>query len=305
MRPRAVVGPFYHALFRPSFAGTLPGTEVADAFGMKAYCINLDRRPDRMERMGALLAGAGLPFTRVAAVDGQDPAVAAAAAAACGIGMAGRRMSAGAYGCFQSHREVWRLLIASGESHAMVLEDDLVIAPGLAGCLDAAWVPRDADLVRLETSLKRVHCDTAPHLPAPHLPNPHLPAPGRRLQRLRSRHTGTGAYVIAAAAARLLLQTEVFVDPVDEVLFNEASPAFDTLVTYQMVPAPVVQGAKQAPGDPEAPAGWSATSITERFAPGQAVALAPEGSGKRLARRLREELRARRLGTRYAVVPFG
>ena len=90
---------------------------------MKAYCINLDRRPDRLEHMVQQFAARGMSFERVAAVDARDPAV-AEAALRCGIGMTGKRMSAAAFATFQSHREVWRRVLASGEAHAMVFEDD-------------------------------------------------------------------------------------------------------------------------------------------------------------------------------------
>ena len=56
---------------------------------MKAYCINLDRRPDRLKHMTEVFAEHGIAFERVAAVDGLDPSV-AAAAAACRPGMYGR-----------------------------------------------------------------------------------------------------------------------------------------------------------------------------------------------------------------------
>jgi glycosyl transferase, family 25 len=264
---------------------------------MKAYCINLDRRADRLGHMAAQFAAAGMAFERVPAVDGQRPDILAATAAS-GLGLTGLRMSSGAYGCFQSHREVWRRLVASGDAHALVFEDDLVLAKGIGAYLGTDWVPPDADLVKLETFQTRLHRDAGPG----------LPALGRRLHRLRSRHVGTGCYLVSApAAARLLTATTQISDPIDEALFNEKSALFATLVTYQMDPAPVMQGANQAPAATQtAAADWSASSIPDRFAAGQAaVTSAQEGSLARLRRRLREEIRARAQGTRYVVVPFG
>ena len=45
---------------------------------VEAYCINLDRRPDRWARMQTLAADRGLGLTRIAAVDAADPAAAPA-----------------------------------------------------------------------------------------------------------------------------------------------------------------------------------------------------------------------------------
>ena len=262
---------------------------------MKAYCINLDRRRDRLEHMTELFAKHGIAFERVPAVDGQDPLV-AAAAAECRPGMSGQRMSAGAYACFQSHREVWHRLVASGAPHAMVLEDDLLIAPGFAACLAEGWVPADADLVKLETYQVRLHRDAGPGSPACE----------RRLHRLRSRHAGTGCYVISRAAAeRLLAATGAVCDPVDEAMFNEASPLFAGLVIYQMVPSPVIQGKGQEGGGQEG-AGWAESSIMDRDAQGSPDRLSKaEGHSARLWRRLGAEIWSVLAGTRYVVVPFG
>ena len=186
----------------------------------------------------------------------------------------------------------WRRLLASGDSHAVVFEDDLVIADGFAVYLQDGWVPRGADLVRFETFLIRVHVDRGDG----------TPASGRRLHRLRSRHPGTGAYLVCAPAARRLLDlTETVSDPIDEALFNEASPLFAGLTTYQMDPAPVIQGnLVDGPLD-----SWTTTSITERFAEVGVQTGPAETKVARLGRRLREEFGALRDGTRYDVVPFG
>lgn len=261
---------------------------------MKAFCINLDRRPDRMDHMAAQFERQGMAVERIPAVDAQDPAV-AAAAAQCKVGFTGRVMGPGAYGCFQSHREFWRRLVASGEAHGMILEDDLVLSDGLATYLADGWVPKDADIVKLETYESRIHLDKGDGV-----------ATGpRRLYRLRSRHPGTGCYVISATAAkRLLAQTEgALTDPIDEYLFSEASPAFRALTIYQMMPAPVIQGDRWKGAG--AGASWTQTSITQRLAPGEAPGMKRESLWDRVSRRLREELRALRQGTRYAVARHG
>lgn len=266
---------------------------------MKAYCINLDRRPDRLEYISGEFARAGIPFERVPAVDAQDPEVAAAAARVPPMAN-GRQISAGAYGCFQSHREIWRRLVASGESHAMAFEDDLLLAPGLAPLLADGWVPDDADIVKMETFGIRIHLARTGTKTGPQ---------GRRLDLLRSFHHGTACFVISArAAARLLAQTESFGVAIDRFLFDPDSPACRSLRIYQMSPAPVVQGdraAKVGAGQtPDGNAGWARTSITDRFLQPTERRKA-ESQPARLRRRLREEAKALVSGTRYVTVPFG
>lgn len=261
---------------------------------MKAYCINLDRRPDRLDHMKVQFDRQGIVFERVPAVDGQLHEV-AAEAAKCPPTADGPRMSAATYACFQSHREVWRRLVRSGDTHALVIEDDLVFAEGFAAYLSNDWIPPDADLIRLETVGRKMHLDSGKF----------LMAGSRQLRRLRSSHLGAGCYIIGCNAARTLLEeTTIVSDAVDLVLFCDRYPMFRRLVTYQMIPAPAVQGSISLSGMGEAL--WAKTSITERFGTDASVPSRPaETQRQRIKRRLREEVRARFLRTLYTAVPHG
>jgi glycosyl transferase, family 25 len=232
-------------------------------------------------------------FERVPAVNGQSPDV-AAAAAACAPGISGRRMSAGAYACFQSHRKSWKQFLESGGSHAMIFEDDLVLADGFSAFMSSDWVPADADLVKLETFNTRMHLSR----------HPKFTVAGRDLFRLRSRHVGSGCYVIAARfVPQLLSMTEKVSEPPDELMFSDALPSFDKIVTYQMTPAAAVQG-NLLPTSPTEP-GWAETSIVERFlAGGPIITEVGESTTARIIRRVTQEFHAARNATRYVVVPF-
>ena len=259
---------------------------------MLVHLVNLDSRPDRLEHMAAALNRAGLPFERIAATDGRDPQV-AARAAALGPSWNGKPISAAAYGCFQSQRHAWQRILEGGHSHGMVFEDDLHLAGDLSFLADSAWVPADADIVKLETFGTRAH-----------LARREAARVGpRRLVRLRSTHVGAGAYVVSARAAQTLLQrTETITDPVDELLFNDRLGWFEGAITYQMCPAPAIQDKRRAPGlGPSV--SWGASSILERAAGGDNVRR--ETKAERLLRRLREEARACLRQTHYTVVSFG
>lgn len=259
-----------------------------------AFCINLDRRPDRQAHMQAQFARIGLVAERLAATDGQDPAVAAALAARHG----GGRLSAGAMACFDSHRRIWAMLAAGRAPQAIVLEDDLLLAPPLAA-IQRAGLPAGADLVKIETNGTRVHLARGPGLAAD------AADPGRRLVPLRSFHSGAGGYIVSARlAGRLLALSERSREPVDDFLFDRAGRG--SFPILQMVPAPVAQGASRPAQAAGASGGWTATSITEHWAPGAAdPSDRRETPPARLLRRLREEARALRHGTRYVTVPWG
>src|ERR1700686_380480 len=83
-------------------------------------CINLDRRPERWERMRERFAKVGLgSVERVAAVDGGKLAVPAA-----------WPESAGAYGCLQSHLAVVRQARAQNRESVLIIRDDGLFADG-------------------------------------------------------------------------------------------------------------------------------------------------------------------------------
>ncbi|MCU0826594.1 MAG: glycosyltransferase family 25 protein [Tabrizicola sp.] len=260
---------------------------------MKAFCINLDRRQDRRDRMWSEFQRLGVEVERVAAVDGSLPDF-TAITASLKPGASGLRLGPGAYACFQSHRLCWQKLLESGDPHAMVLEDDLIIAEDFARFLTDGWVPTDADVVKLETREVRVQLDRR-IVPLNR---------GRYLAQLRSSHFGTGCYVISAVAAeRLHRQTETVLDAIDEVIFDARSPVFRMTRIYQMVPAPVIQG-DQRPGS-SVSAAWAATSINNRFGPGETAGSDELSLPGRILRRLKAEARAALHGTRYTFVGHG
>ena len=91
---------------------------------MRIYLINLGRRPDRLAAMQAQAAGLGLPLDRVEAVDARlvEPALLDRWFAAGGpLGEIPR----GDKACLLSHRLAWQEFLASGDDHAVFLEDDV------------------------------------------------------------------------------------------------------------------------------------------------------------------------------------
>ena len=266
---------------------------------MKAYCINLDRRPDRLAHMTAEFARAGIPFERIAAVDGQDPEV-AAAAARLPLSSESHGMSGGAYGCLLSHRIFWQTLITSKDPWGMVFEDDLLLVPGMDTLLLGNGLPEDADIIKLEVyGFQRIYVSAKKH----------DIGDGRCLARLCSAHLGTGGYILSALAAKKLLAvTEATGDPVDLVLFGEKSAFFQAAIIYQMMPAPVLQGDRSKAAGVHPALGWQSTSITERHVWVNGIAPAEmklETRWQRVWRRICSEIRSRWRGQRYVVVSHG
>ncbi len=124
----------------------------------KTYVLNLDRSVARWERISAALAAQGIEPLRVPAVDGRAIDLAQVADdAACRREM-GRSLQPGEVGCFLSHLRALEAFLATGDAHAVVLEDDAVPAPGFAAAVEAlcarlgAAPPLGAEAVNLDPS---------------------------------------------------------------------------------------------------------------------------------------------------------
>ncbi|HMG04357.1 MAG TPA: glycosyltransferase family 25 protein [Chthoniobacterales bacterium] len=102
-------------------------------------CINLDRRPERWERMQARFADARVgAVERFPAVDGGGGGVPAS-----------WPYSSGAYGCLQSHLAVVREARAQERESVLIMEDDVVFADGFHKQFQerVRWLPADWDML--------------------------------------------------------------------------------------------------------------------------------------------------------------
>jgi len=90
------------------------------------YVINLDDSVDRLQSIAGQLARLDIAFTRVPAVDGRKmtPAARSDYDAARASRYMGRSLVGGEIGCYLSHLRTAQAFLASGHSHALVLEDD-------------------------------------------------------------------------------------------------------------------------------------------------------------------------------------
>lgn len=80
------------------------------------FVINLNRQPERLLSVETELAQVGLEFTRFPAIDLKS------------INRNGDEfVTAGVQACWESHVEVSKVIVLSGFSHALILEDDIKI----------------------------------------------------------------------------------------------------------------------------------------------------------------------------------
>jgi glycosyl transferase family 25 len=163
---------------------------------LQTWVINLDRAPDRLERISGQLQRLALPFTRLPAVDAR--ALTAAQRAALDEPAYRRKHGMtpipGELGCYLSHVEAMRLFLAGSAEFALVLEDDVLLLDSLPAVLQGLLRHADRwDMVKLSA----VHSGT---------PQPVLEViPGHSLAVMLSRCTGASAYLLNRRAARAYL----------------------------------------------------------------------------------------------------
>jgi glycosyl transferase family 25 len=197
---------------------------------MRIYLVNLARRPDRLAAMQAMAGRLGLSLTRIEAVDAARAPAAEIDRFFAANGPLGE-IPPGDKCCALSHRIFWQQLVDSGAAYAAVLEDDAVLTSSAPRFLkDARWIPPGVDLVKLEHYGPRGQGILVSDFQGV--------AEGFQLARLRSRHTGTGGYVLSRRGAEKLLALPRFNLPVDHLLFNpNNSPLFKALAPRQLIPA--------------------------------------------------------------------
>ncbi|WP_052223385.1 glycosyltransferase family 25 protein [Novosphingobium malaysiense] len=200
------------------------------------FVINLARASDRRKRMARLLREMNLTPRFFSAVDGRkldDRSLAFWHRDA-------RRqlLNPGEVGCMLSHIEVWRQIVAEKVSSAIVLEDDLCIAPTFSDVVAAANDLEDFGLVRLETEPRFVVTRVRPT----------AKVAGHRCHALRRDGAfRSGAYLISRKVAlQLVSASKHFTNPIDAELFDRHRSAVTELPVQQLVPG-LCQQAESCP----------------------------------------------------------
>jgi glycosyl transferase family 25 len=165
--------------------------------GLRTWVINLDRAPERMQRISGQLQQLGLPYSRLPAVDARSLTEEQSAAldTAAYRRKHGMTPVLGELGCYLSHVQAMHLFLASEAEFALVLEDDVLLHDNLPAVLRGLL--RHAERWDV-AKLSAVHSGT----PVPVL----ALSPGHQLAVMLSRCTGSSAYLMNRRAARAYAQ---------------------------------------------------------------------------------------------------
>lgn len=166
-------------------------------FPCPVFVINLDRDTARLESARRELAAAGIPFTRVPAVAGEERMAEPGLVDLEGYRIRNRadRPRGGELGCYLSHIRAMEAFLATGAPMGLVLEDDIALLPGFGEVVAALGERDDWDLAKLFCYHRG------------------MPVRGRRLAAGRRlcvhllMTTSTAAYAIRRRGAETLVRT--------------------------------------------------------------------------------------------------
>ncbi len=118
-----------------------------------AYVINLARAPERWRHVSSQLAAASIPFQRIEAIDGKALSLPVAGFSPRSYALLhGRYANLFEVACYQSHLAAMAAFLASGDEHALILEDDVTVSADLAAIVGAARGHAGSwDILRLST----------------------------------------------------------------------------------------------------------------------------------------------------------
>lgn len=194
--------------------------------------INLKTSQDRLQEISETLTKLNINFERVEAIDGRLLSESTKRRLTYPLDHFDskvkftRELTPGEIGCFLSHRECWKKLLASREKFALVMEDDIKISSIACGYMtNSNWIPSDVSICQLSclNAIQKGRID--PHwLPIDQnikLVSPIYPIP-----------LGAQCYIISRdAACKAIELSEKFPCPVDDFLF---SPWFDIVKYFKV-----------------------------------------------------------------------
>ena len=199
---------------------------------IKGHFINLDAAKGRLKHMTSEVERLSLPLFRLPAVNGQmlDDEVSSRWLSQDGPM---HHLSKPELACFLSHRAAWELIATGEDPFGAVFEDDLTFSDDALRYFETHnWIPEDAELVKIETTSRKVM-----------LQKPILDAGSRRaIAPLVSKHLGAGGYVLSREfAQKLLVATDPITVPVDYALFDPQTRVIKDVSVWQLDPAICVQ----------------------------------------------------------------
>ena len=144
-------------------------------------------------------------------------------------------LTQGEIGCLLSHVSLWHKMIKEDIEYMAIFEDDIYLANDTKEFLDAVdWIPLGADIIKIEAFSSSVMVE---------LFSKKKVLKDRIIRRLKSRHLGTGGYILSKEGANTLLNYVrhlPVLSPIDNIMFEEYMFTHKNKI-YQLFPALCIQ----------------------------------------------------------------
>ncbi|MFT4927049.1 MAG: glycosyl transferase family 25 [Phenylobacterium sp.] len=170
------------------------------------YVVNLDDSPQRMETMNQQLVAFNVAYERISAVKGVDLSpeqIQQEYAPDLNKSHFRADLSLGEIGCYMSHRNIWRKMVAENVEFAVVLEDDMVIEDNFPALFADIEQLKQYDLIKL--------ADNRDHPPE----QTKQISDNFELVSFKKIPNCTTGYTINLSGAKKLLSRDKFYRPVD------------------------------------------------------------------------------------------
>lgn len=241
---------------------------------MNTLLVNLDRSPERLERMSAMFSALKIGFRRFSAFDCAQHDVELPY-----FRQEHRQMIAGEYGTMRSHLDIYKELAESDAAYYVIFEDDIVVSPFLAEFLrmlaSHERIFESFDLLRLETYVKEVVVDARRRYEIGPI----------TFMRLLSTNFGTAGYVVPRKTATRLIDMYTRSPMLIDHMFGKYNMERFRLRVGQALPALVVQD------DRAAAFGVPSNGIANTFRRPTPSASGREFTASRLGRNVANEAR--------------
>ena len=143
-----------------------------------------------------------------------------------------RDLTKGEIGCFLSHRECWRRLLASQERWGLIIEDDMMFSERAKVFFkDESWIPEGIDFIQL-------HVTHPNEVGTIGFDKVKINAQDCLVRQLRPIPLTTGCYMISREGAQLaLLLSRKLPAPVDDFMFSPWFQIAHDMPVWNLYPA--------------------------------------------------------------------
>jgi len=191
---------------------------------LPVFYINLASRPDRRGFMERQFERLGIAAERLEATTPatSDPDW---------VARAEGKLWPTEVACTLSHRAIWTLMVERGLDAALILEDDMLLAPALATLVES-WDRDDIDILRFETRNRRLTLGRSITL-----------FNGVAARQMLSHEAGTGGYLITRRLVSQIIDDPRLTEfPIDKFLFGRQGPCLRRDRIFATCPALALPG---------------------------------------------------------------